>query len=88
MREPWLAGVFGQDARFPFIVMDVRLPYIYAISYALTMMCQSWYEIGPQIDALTAEDPAIGLARQAVSTANEFAYNPYSIFAGYEKVVG
>jgi len=23
VREPWLAGVFGQNARFPFIVLDV-----------------------------------------------------------------
>lgn len=73
VREPWLAGVFGQDTRYPFIVLDVRssLHVLYAICYALTAICQSWDEVGPRIDALAAEDPAVGQARQAVSIASK-----------------
>jgi len=49
VREPWLAGVFGQNARFPFIVLD------------------SWDEMGPCIEALKAEDPAVGQGRQTAT---------------------
>jgi len=46
--EPWMEGAFGGKTQADY-------PFI---------VLESWYELGPKLEALAAEDPVVGQARQ------------------------